>query len=145
MKPLPPAALEFVTERRLATLTTPRADGTAHVVPVGFTWDETGADDGGPLARVTMQRTSRKARNVLESPGGLARVALCSFERAVWITLEGTASISDDTGEVAEAVRRYAQRYERTPQHNPDRVVLRVAVDRWMSSRSLKGEEASGT
>lgn len=137
MAHLSPAALEFVTERRLATLTTPRADGSAHVVPVGFTWDATGAD-GGPLARVTMQATSRKARNVLEAPDGVARVAICSFERAVWITVEGTGSISDDPDEVAEALRRYAARYERTPAHNPDRVVLRVAVDRWMSSASLR-------
>lgn len=138
MVPLSPAALEFVTQRRLATLTTPRADGTAHVVPVGFTWDATGSDDGGPLARVTMQRTSRKARNVAEAPGGVARVAICSFERAVWITIEGSASVSDDPDEVAEALRRYAARYERTPAPNPDRVVLRVAVDRTMSSTSLR-------
>ncbi len=143
MKPLPPAALEFLTQRRLATLTTPRPDGTAHVVPVGFTWDATGSDDGGPLARVTMQRTSRKARNVLGSPGGLARVAVCSFERATWITLEGDASISADPAEVAEALRRYALRYERTPAHDPGRVVLRVAVDRWMSSRSLRDADAT--
>ncbi len=141
MRPLPAAALQFVTERRLATLTTPRPDGTAPVVPVGFTWDPTGTDDDGPLARVTMQRTSRKARNVLEAPGGVARVAICSFERAVWITVEGTAVISDDPAEVAEALRRYAQRYERTPAHDPGRVVLRVAVDRWMSSRSLKDDD----
>ena len=135
---LSPTALEFVTQRRLATLSTPRADGTAHVVPVGFTWDPTGADDGGPLVRVTMQRTSRKARNVAEAPGGAARVAICSFERATWITLEGAGSLSEDPDEVAEALRRYALRYERTPAHDPGRAVLRVAVDRWMSSASLR-------
>ena len=134
---LSPAALEFVTERRLATLSTPRPDGAAHVVPVGFTWDPTG-DDGSALVRVTMQRTSRKARNVAGAPGGSARVAVCSFERARWITLEGTATLSDDPDEVAEALRRYALRYERTPAHDPGRVVLRVAVDRWMSSASLR-------
>ena len=137
MRPLSPAASEFVTQRRLATLSTPRADGTAHVVPVGFTWDATGAD-GGPLARITMQRTSRKARNVADAPGGSARVAICSFEGARWITLEGAGSISDDPDEVAEALRRYALRYERTPRHDPGRAVLRVAVDRWMSSASLR-------
>ena len=48
------SALEFVTERRLATLTTLRPDGTPHVVPVAFTWDE---DEG--VARVTARRVSR--------------------------------------------------------------------------------------
>lgn len=135
---LSPAALEFVTERRLATLTTHRPDGTAHVVPVGFTWDAAGSGDGGPLVRVTVQRTSRKARNVSGASGDAPRVAVCSFERARWITLEGPASISEDPDEVAEALRRYARRYERTPAHDPGRVVLRVAVDRVMSSASLR-------
>ena len=36
---LPDGALQFLHERHLATLTTLRSDGTAHVVPVGFTFD----------------------------------------------------------------------------------------------------------
>ena len=36
---LPSAAVDFMTERHLATLTTLRRDGSPHVVPVGFTWD----------------------------------------------------------------------------------------------------------
>ena len=36
---LPPEVTEFLTERHLATLTTLRADGSPHVVPVAFTWD----------------------------------------------------------------------------------------------------------
>ncbi len=36
---LPGTALEFLTERHLASLTTLRADGSPHVVPVGFTYD----------------------------------------------------------------------------------------------------------
>lgn len=34
---LSPALREFLTERHLAVLTTLRADGTPHSVPVGFT------------------------------------------------------------------------------------------------------------
>ena len=69
---LPSVALQFVTERRLATLTTLRPDGTPHVAPVGFTWD---ADAG--VARVTARRTSSKVRNA--ASGG--RATLCSAER----------------------------------------------------------------
>ena len=36
---LGPGLLAFLTERHLATLTTLRADGSPHVVPVGFTFD----------------------------------------------------------------------------------------------------------
>jgi hypothetical protein len=34
-----PASVEFWTERHLCTLSTVRADGTVHVVPVGVTLD----------------------------------------------------------------------------------------------------------
>ena len=37
---LTPEMLEFLRERHLATLTTLRPDGSPHVVPVGFTYDE---------------------------------------------------------------------------------------------------------
>ena len=33
-------ALAFLATRHLATLTTLRPDGSPHVVPVGFTWDD---------------------------------------------------------------------------------------------------------
>ncbi len=36
---LGPAALEFLAERHLATLTTLRADGTPHVVPVAWIYN----------------------------------------------------------------------------------------------------------
>ena len=41
---LSPGALDFLSVRHLATLTTLRPDGTPHVTPVGFTWD--GCDEG---------------------------------------------------------------------------------------------------
>ena len=37
---LPETALGFLAESHLATLTTLRPDGTPHVVPVGFTYDQ---------------------------------------------------------------------------------------------------------
>jgi len=40
-----------------------------------------------------------------------------------WLSLEGTPVVSEEPARVAEAVRRYAQRY-RTPSENPSRVVL---------------------
>ena len=55
---LGPDVLAFLTERHLATLTTLRADGSPHVVPVGFTYDpET------RLVRVITSGDSVKARN----------------------------------------------------------------------------------
>lgn len=126
---LNPEQLVFVTERHLATLTTLRPDGTPHVVPVAFTWD---ADAG--LARITTNRTSFKARNAVPLPDGSApRAALCQVNGPRWITLEGTIAVSEDEAEIADAVARYARRY-RPLEPNPQRVVLRVAVDKVMAS-----------
>lgn len=117
---LPAAALEFLAERHLATLTTLRADGSPHVVPVGFTWD-----DAAGLARVITSRGSAKARHAAAG----CRAALCQFEGWKWLSVEGTARLVDDPAAVADAEERYARRY-RTPRPNPERVVLEVAVDR---------------
>lgn len=114
-------ALAFLTERHLATLTTLRADGTPHVVPVGVTYDAATA-----TARVITSGTSAKARHVRE---GRSRVAVCQVEGRRWLTLEGVAVVREDPAAVAEAVRRYAERY-RQPRVNPARVVVEIAVDR---------------
>ena len=63
--------LGFLAERHLATLTTLRADGSPHVVPVGFSYD---VEDG--LVRVITFAGSVKARNAVagssrrRQPGG---------------------------------------------------------------------------
>ena len=103
------------------TLTTLRADGSPHVVPVGVTFDAATA-----TARVITSGTSAKARHVRD---GQARVAVCQVDGARWLTLEGTAVVKDDAASVADAVERYAQRY-RTPRVNPARVVIEISVDR---------------
>lgn len=119
---LPATATEFLTERHLATLTTLRPDGTPHVVAVGFTWD---APAG--LVRVITFAPSKKARNLLASPG--TRAAVCQVDGGRWLTLEGTATVTDDPDRVAEAVRRYAERY-RQPGERDDRVAIEIQVDR---------------
>ena len=113
--------LAFLAERHLATLTTLRGDGTPHVVPVGVTYDP-----DARLARVITSGTSAKARHVRE---GQVRVAVCQVEGRRWVTLEGAAAVRDDAESVAEAERRYAERY-RPPRENPARVVIEIAVDR---------------
>ena len=117
---LSPAALEFVTARHLATLTTLRPDGSPHVVPVGFTWDNEAL-----VVRVITSGTSRKARNA--ALGG--RAVVCQVDGRHWLSFEGTARVLTDTAAVADAVARYAARY-RVPRENPERVVVEVAVDR---------------
>ncbi|MFD4992745.1 pyridoxamine 5'-phosphate oxidase family protein [Cellulosimicrobium cellulans] len=127
---LNPEQLVFVTERHLATLTTLRADGTPHVVPVAFTWD---ADAG--VLRITTNRASVKARNARlpGADGGAPRAAVCQVEGGRWITLEGTIEVVEDADEVADAVVRYGRRY-RTLSPNPERVVLRLTPDKVMAS-----------
>jgi PPOX class probable F420-dependent enzyme len=119
---LPDEALAFLQERHLATLTTLRPDGSPHVVAVGFSWD----DDAG-LARIITFAPSRKARNLLAAPG--SRAAVCQVDGGRWLTLEGTARVTADEAEVAEAVRRYTERY-RQPGERDDRVAIEITVDR---------------
>ncbi|MEV4515702.1 TIGR03618 family F420-dependent PPOX class oxidoreductase [Dactylosporangium sp. NPDC049525] len=111
---------EFWTERHLCTITTIRADGTPHVAPVGVTYDPAAG-----VARVITSGTSQKVRNVRANP----RVAVCQVDGRRWTTLEGTAVIDADPDAVADAERRYAQRY-RTPRPNPARVVIVITVTR---------------
>jgi len=118
---LAPGQLAFLAERHLATLTTLRADGTPHVVPVGVTYDA-----ATRTARVITSGASAKARHVR---AGQARVAVCQVDGRRWLTLEGVASVSRERADITDAEQRYGVRY-RTPRINPRRVVLTIAVDR---------------
>ncbi|MEH1125839.1 pyridoxamine 5'-phosphate oxidase family protein [Micromonospora sp. CPCC 206061] len=111
---------QFWRERHLCTLTTLRRDGSPHVVPVGVTLDP----DAG-VARVITSGSSRKARNAAAT----GRVAVCQVDGRRWSTLEGQATVRADPEAVAEAERRYAERY-RTPRANPERVVIEITVTR---------------
>ncbi|MFE3056498.1 PPOX class F420-dependent oxidoreductase [Nocardia sp. NPDC059239] len=129
---LSPAAADFVAERHLATLSTLRANGTPHVVAVGFTWDP----EAG-IARIITNDGSVKVNNVRRS--GYAVVSQVDGPR--WITLEGPATVLDDADSVADAVERYAGRY-RQPRVNPTRVVIAIDVQRVMASSVFKGDAA---
>ncbi|GHF25741.1 pyridoxamine 5'-phosphate oxidase family protein [Streptomyces morookaense] len=118
-----PAYLDFWRERHVCTLTTPRPDGSPHVVPVGVTFDPETL-----TARVIADKNSRKVANVQAAGPAGARVAVCQMEGRRWATLEGRAVVRAETDAVADAVARYAVRYGRDPRPNPDRVVIEIAV-----------------
>ncbi|MFI1723410.1 pyridoxamine 5'-phosphate oxidase family protein [Streptomyces sp. NPDC020489] len=124
---LPEPYLSFWRERHLCTLTTLRPDGSPHVVPVGVTYDAEAR-----LARVITSGSSRKALNVLAAGADGARVAVCQTAGRYWATLEGRARVRTEPERVAEAERRYAERYERVPRPNPARVVIEIEVTRAM-------------
>ncbi len=123
----PADLLDFWTVRHLCTLSTVRANGTPHVVPVGATLDLEER-----CAWVITNAGSVKARH-LAGPGP---VAICQVDGARWATIEGTAVVRSDEASVARAVERYAARY-RQPRVNPNRVALRVEVERVLCSASL--------
>ena len=75
---------------------------------------------------------SQKVRNA--ERGGYAAVTNVDGPR--WLTLEGRATVHRDRDRVAEAERRYAQRY-REPKPNPERVVIEIDVQRVLGSHSL--------
>jgi PPOX class probable F420-dependent enzyme len=114
----PEPLVAFWRERHLCTVTTLRRDGTPHVVPMGIVLDPEGERAWG----ITSGR-SQKAHNVRRSP----LVAVCQVDGRHWSTLEGHGEIHEDAATVAEAVRRYAERY-RQPRENPARVALRIQL-----------------
>jgi F420H(2)-dependent biliverdin reductase len=112
----------FWAERHLCTVSTLRPDGSPHVVPMGIVLD---ADHA--LAWGITSGSSQKVANLRR--GRDPRVAVCQVDGRRWSTLEGLAEVADDEDSVAEAVRRYAERY-RQPRENPNRVSLRIRLTR---------------
>ena len=114
--------LEFIRENHLATLTTLRADGSPHVVPVGFTFDIE-----NNIVRVITFAKSMKARHAAQ--GG--RAVVSQVDRGRWITLEGTVRLRTEADIIDKAVEAYAGRY-RQPKVREDRVVIEITVDKVM-------------
>jgi PPOX class probable F420-dependent enzyme len=120
---LPDQVLAFLEERHLASLTTMRADGSPHVVPVGFSWD-----DSQRTVRIITFEPSTKVSNVLR---GNTRAAVSQVDGGRWLTLEGVARVTRDPAEVKLALDGYARRY-REPSTRSDRVAIEISVDRVM-------------
>ena len=114
--------LTFLRERHLATLTTLRADGSPHVVPVGF-----GYDPGERVVRVISFAGSQKVVNA----GRGGRAAVSQVDGGRWLTLEGEVRLVTDGEGVARAVAAYADRYQ-APRERDDRVAIEIRVDRML-------------
>ena len=112
--------LAFLAERRLATLTTLRGDGSPHVVPVGF-----GYDPAEQRVRIITPAGSQKAVNA----GRGGRAAVSQVDGARWLTLEGRVRLVTDPEGVARAIAAYTERYQE-PRPRDDRVAIEIDVDR---------------
>ena len=112
--------LEFWRQRHLCTVTTLRRDGSPHVIPMGIVVDP----DNNSAWGIT-SRTSQKVANL--RAGHDPRVAVCQVDGRRWSTIEGVAQVLDDVDSVAEAVRRYAERY-RQPRENPEPLALQITI-----------------
>ena len=117
---LSPEILAFLAERHLATLTTLRADGSPHVVPVGFAYDPTDR-----LVRIISADGSQKVRNA-EREG---RAAVSQVDGGRGLTLEGTVRVGRGHDAVAAAEAAYTARYQ-APRERTDRVAIEISVDR---------------
>jgi PPOX class probable F420-dependent enzyme len=114
--------LAFLAERHLATLTTLRADGSPHVVPVGF-----GFDPGARLVRIITGAGSQKAVNAARE----GRAAVSQVDGGRWLTLEGSVRLVTDADGIGRAITAYTERYQ-TPRERADRVAIEIAVDRML-------------
>ena len=116
------AVLSFLRERHLATLTTLRADGSPHVVPVGFGYD--------PEARVVRIITFDGCQKVANARRG-GRAAVSQVDGGRWLTLEGEVRLVSDAAGVASAIAAYTERYQ-APGERADRVAIEIAVDQML-------------
>ncbi|MDW3216233.1 MAG: TIGR03618 family F420-dependent PPOX class oxidoreductase [Ilumatobacteraceae bacterium] len=114
--------LGFLTDRHLATLTTLRADGSPHVVPVGF-----GYSHDERVVRIITFAGSQKVVNA--ERGG--RAAVSQVDGGRWLTLEGECRVVTDVDRVATAVTAYTERYQ-APRERDDRVAIEIRVDRML-------------
>lgn len=89
--------------RRTATLATVRADGSPHVVPVGFVLD---GDDWVFLTGAD----SVKGRNLRRDP----RVGLCvdELDPQVFVAVTGTAALSEELGALRHWATVLGARYQ---------------------------------
>ena len=126
MTPLPADVRALFEGANYAHLATVLPSGAPHSVPV---W--TGIE--GEHVVFFTQPQSRKARNLRDGDG---RVAACQVDGRRWSTIEGTAVVLEDPESVGRAEERYAQRYKQ-PRPNPQRVALRITVDRFLHSSTL--------
>ena len=120
---LPEAVLTFLREHHLGTLTTQRADGSPHVVPVGFAFD---ADER--VVRIISAGGSQKVAN---ADRGRTRAAVCQVDGARWLTLEGPVRVLRDRDQVRRAEVAYEARYQ-APRERADRVAIVIDVERVM-------------
>jgi PPOX class probable F420-dependent enzyme len=129
----PTALRDFWTERHLCSLTTVRADGRPHTVPVGVVLDHE-----EQCAWVITDGASHKARHIAAGAAAGVPVAACQVDGRRWSTVEGRARVLADAAAVRRAEECYAGRY-RVPRPNPTRVALRIDVDRFLISSTLAG------
>lgn len=121
---LEPSVLEFLAERHLATLTTLRADGSPHVVAVGFSYDAEAR-----TARVITWSASQKAINAGRMQEAGQRAVVCQVDGGRWLALEGPVRLITDADGVKPGVDGYAARYQE-PKVRADRAVIEIQVDR---------------
>lgn len=112
----------FWTEHRICVLGTVRPDGSPHAAAVGAVLDLDAA-----VARVITRRGSRKVANLRAAGPDGAPVTISQVDGGRWSSLRGIAVVHDEPDVVAEAERRYAERY-RVPAPNPERVAILVQV-----------------
>jgi PPOX class probable F420-dependent enzyme len=108
----------FLDEGRRVHVATHGPGQAMHLVPLSYVMID------GRLTLWT-DGDSQKVANLRRDP----RVAVCQVDRGRWSTLEGTAEVLEDADSVADAVRRYAERY-RQPRENPERVAVRITITR---------------
>ena len=127
---LDPVALGFLAEGHIATLSSHRADGTVHVVPVAFMYSH---DDR--RVRIIAPASTVKVDNVRRHP----RAAVSFVDGGRWATLEGAAFVREDEASVERTRRDYTAKYGPPHGARTDYVSIEIDVTRVTGRFSLLG------
>jgi F420H(2)-dependent biliverdin reductase len=122
---LPDRTMAFLTERAFAALTTIRPDSRPHTALVGYTYDLDTRE-----CWLILRGSGVKYRNLVAA-GGEQSVTLCQNNvDGRWITFEGILRIEAGPDALAEALRRYRERYGGQIGDDPNRICAVLAVAR---------------
>jgi PPOX class probable F420-dependent enzyme len=98
---LEPAVIEFLNEKRYATLATIGADGAPQQTVMWYVLD-------GDTVLMNTARGRVKDKNLLADP----RASICIEDAYRFVTISGTIAMNDDQAVAQPDIKRLATRYE---------------------------------
>ena len=121
-------AIAFLTRPLHGVLASYSSNGVLHQVPVNAVLD----DETSPRRLLVLAGgLSKKVRNIRNNPAA----SFCVFQGQSYVSISGTATVIEDTSEIARVEKLYERKYAKVPRINPSRVVVAIECSRSIEHR----------